>query len=539
MHALDPMIAAIVGAMTICIVSAVDFHAPHQVNDIRYAVMRDRYYFAIVVYCVIAMLCYLVLLNVAFALARYLAPQSGLIVAVPATVAVMVLVPRLPVLRDLVILLRTMMQSLARYPQAVETVTATIARSPIKVTLRAKPELLRELAGYGVPGKLIEQALGEDDEVIAAGAATMILQVASLHTSFLDLRLNQRFRKFFAARKAIFDDLEKQYRRMLRRSARALLLTDDIAISDVDAPELALEISDFIAEECEDLRTAYQRRLAEAALSVVDSRNSRTSLISSFGYQIVLPQPLPLAPLVAIFLLDFVASVAPLFFLSNLPRQYEVTPLAGGLSALAHAAALTISIFCAVYPKASSNFARPSLYALPWRSYALFGLVSYLVGNAILYLTYRTIEMSPGWLAQSHPLAASSLFSIIFLFNTLVLSILLDVRLRADALDYHEARLRDGFTHAVVMTTVMLVILIGFNLLTITFGMKMPDISWSVYGLILVLFGALGFVMGYLMPSTAEAYIEANKLIRRTPGLDDNLLGWAAPESYPRSAASS
>lgn len=533
MYGLDPSVVALgLGAIAICIVSAIDFHAPFETVEIRFAVMRDRYYFAVLAYVTIAVVFYVFMVSQIRWLTNQLYPGlgAGLLVAVPATIAFMVLAPHLPILSRVIGLLRTMMQTLARYPQAVETVIVAIARSPIRVTERAKPELQRELEGYGVPARLIEKALNQDDEVLAVGATAMIMQVASLHTSFVELRGNPRFEKFFRARKAAFDELERQYRRMLRRSARALLLTEDIMVSDVDARELVLEISDFIAEECEDLRVAYQRRLAEATLSVVDRRDSRTELISSFGYQTVLPQPLPFAPLVTIFVLDFAVSVAPLFFL-DLPKKFAVGSLAGGLSSLAHAVALTISIFFAIYPKASTNFARPSLYALPWSSYVVFGACSYLAGNFILWLTYSTIPIAEGWLAKNHPFAASSLFSLIFLVNTLVLSILLDVRLRADRLDYHEARLKDGAAHAVVMASLMFSLLVSFILVTRAFGLEMPTIPLSWYAGIVASFGILGFVVGYLVPSTAEAYIESNKLIRKSSALDGNLLGWAAPAS--------
>ncbi|MHC2620258.1 ABC-type multidrug transport system fused ATPase/permease subunit [Bradyrhizobium huanghuaihaiense] len=526
MHGLDPSIVALgLGAIAVCVVSAIDFHAPFETADIRFAVMRDRYYFAVFAYVTIAVMFY-------FFVAILMSRGTGLVVAIPATIAFMVLTPHLPVLGWVIDFLRRMMQTLARYPQAVETVIVAIARSPIKVTERARPELQRELEGYGVPAGLIEKALNDDDQVLAPGAATMIKQVASLHTSFVELRGNKRFKRFFRARKAVFDEMERQYRRMLRRSARALLLTDDITVSALDAEELVYEISDFISEECEDLRVAYQRRLAEATLSVVDRRDSRTELISSFGYQTVLPQPLPFAPLVIIFVLDFVVSVAPLFFM-NLSKNYEVGSLTGGLSSAAHAVAVMISIFFAIYPKASTNFARPSLYALPWRSYIVFGALSYLLGNVVLWITYSAIPIAPGWLASGHPLAASSLVSLVFLVNTLVLSILLDVRLRAGGLDYHEARLKDGAAHAVVMASVMVCVLIGFTLVSRYFGLNMPYISWLVYAGIVALFGVLGFVMGYLVPSTAEAYIEANKLIRKSSALDGNRLEWAAPVSQP------
>ncbi|MFO1110893.1 MAG: hypothetical protein U1E61_17075 [Bradyrhizobium sp.] len=544
MHYLElTVLAASLGAVAICIVSAIDFHAPYGAAQIRYAVMRGRYYFAVVVYCAIAVTLYLPILQGFYLLAGVIAPRSELqwTIAIPAAIAFMVLAPHVPILSRIVNFLRTMMQTLARYPQMVETVTAAIARSPIRITEAAKPELLRELEGYGVPPLVIEQALAHNDKVLAPGAATMILQVASLHTSFIALRNNRRFEKFFAARKAAFDEMEKQYRRMLRRSARALLLTDNILVSDVDAQELVLEISDFISEECEELRAAYQRRLAEIALSIVDSRDSRTSLISSFGYQIVLPQPLPFAPLVTIFLVDFAVSVAPLFPMAsqNQSKKFEITTVVGCACAIAHAAALTISIFLAVYPKAATNFARPSLFALPWSSYVVFGLFSYVVGYLILGFTYASIELAPGWLAHSHPLSAAALFALIFPINTLVLSILLDIRLRGGILDYHEARLRDGATHAIVMMCVMFSLLVGFAVMTTSYGLTMPDISLSLYALIIGLTTVLGLVMGYLVPSTAAVYIEANKLVRKSGRLEGVLLGWAVPESYPGAAADS
>jgi hypothetical protein len=302
-----------------------------------------------------------------------------------------------------------------------------------------------------------------------------------------------------------------------------------------------LEISDFIAEECESIRAVYQRLLAEVVLSVESKRQDRTDLIAGFGYQIRLPQPLPFAPLVAILALiltlDFAFSVLPLFFMTNVASDMRLSPETGAFSAFAHCAALAISIFAAVYPKASTNFARPSLYALPWRSYVLFSLVSYLVGVAILCLTYSTINIPPGWLANRHPLAAAWLFALIFLINTLVLSMLLDIRLRAETIAYREQRLRDGVAHAVVMMSLMVSMLVGFVLLTERFGLTPPNLSWSLYFLVIVLFGVLGFVMGFLVPSTAEAYLEANKLIHETAGLNENRLGWAAPEARQHNAS--
>jgi hypothetical protein len=535
------VIAVGLGAIAVVIVSAVDFHAPHRISDIRYATIPERYYFAVIVYASIAAILYLIVLNFFWLVTLHViaASGAGLILAIPATITTVALIPRLPIVRDIASALRGLMQSLARYPQTVETVTAILARSPFDIGERAVSEAIRELERYGVPPRLINRALANNNEVLTIGAAAMVTQVCSLQISFGELRKDPRLKKFVLVRKDAFDDLDKRYRRMLRRSARALLLADNITVSDLDAGELALEISDFIAQECEDLKTDYQRLLAEAALSSMSNRDARIKLISEFGYRVSLPEPLPFVPLIIIFSLDFLFSIAPLLFLSNLPQGFDLSPRVGGGSALAHAVGLTVSVYFAVYPKAATNFARPSLRGLPWRSYVLFGMVSYLVGTALLSLTYATIGIAPNWPASSHPVSVSALFSLMFLVNTLVLSILLDVRLRNVQLDYSDGRLRDGATHAVVMSATMFILLVALTTLSRVYGIPSLPIELWIYAVIILLFGLLGFTMGYLVPSTAEAYIEAQRFIRRSAEKDGNLLGWATQDYRTQDAVRS
>jgi hypothetical protein len=57
------VIAVGLGAIAVVIVSAVDFHAPHKISDIRYATLPERYHFAVVVYASIAAILYLIVLN--------------------------------------------------------------------------------------------------------------------------------------------------------------------------------------------------------------------------------------------------------------------------------------------------------------------------------------------------------------------------------------------------------------------------------------------------------------------------------------------
>jgi hypothetical protein len=534
--------AAGFGAIAVIIVSVLDFHVPYRISEIQNAVLRERYWFALAVYSTIAVTFYFLVLMVCVGpLVLYLTPEKDnpltLALAIPPAIAVVFILPHLPLFRDVANAIRSAMQSLARYPQMVETLAAIISLSPFEVSKRAVSEVTGELERYGVSPQLIGDALASNNKVLAVGAATLIQQICSLHISFHDLRSDPRFKRFFAVRKETFDDLEKHYRRVLRRSARALLIADDILPSGADPGDLALEVSDFIAQECEDVREKYQRLLAEAAISGVSSRSARIRLISDFGYQIELPKTLPLVPLVVIFAVDFLCSVVPIFFMTNIPEefkaQFAVSAKTATLAALAHGIGLTLSVFFAVYPKAVTNFARPSLFALPWPSYAFFGLISYLAGNAVLYVIYSTIDLAPGWPAASHPLATSSLFALIFLVNTVVLSILLDVRLRSASVDYDKARLRDGLTVAVVMASLMAVFVVGFFALLAWYGMPKPPIGPQVYALSIFLFGVLGFVMGYLVPSTAQAYLEANKLTLQWTEKQGMSIGWATQRSHP------
>jgi hypothetical protein len=566
------------GAIAVIIVSVLDFHVPYRISEIQNAVLRERYWFALAVYSTIAVIFYFVVLVICVGpLVLYLTPEKDdplvtLALAIPPAIAAVFVIPHLPLLRDAAGAIRRAMQSLARFPQTVETLTALIALSPFKVSERAVSELTGELERYGVPPQLIGNALAHNNKVLAVGAATALQQVCSLHISFHDLRGDPRFKRFFSVRDEAFDGLEKHYRRVLRRSARALLIADDISASNMvsekqalliaddisksnmdsekralliafisqskmDSEDLALEVSDFIAQECEDLREKYHRLLAEATISGVSNRAARTGLVAAFGYEVELPTPLPLAPLMAIFAVDFLCSVAPIFFMTNMPeesrQQFAVSPKTATLAALAHGFGLTLSVCLAVFPKASTNFARPSLFALPWPSYVFFGLVSYLAGTVVLFLTYSTIELAPGWPAASHPLVTSLLFSVVFLVNTVVLSILLDVRLRNAWLDYDKARLRDGITLAVVMMSLMVVFMVGFLALLALYHMPKPPIGLHVYVLSILLFGVLGFVMGYLVPSTAQAYLEANKLTLRWAQKQGMAIGWATQRSHP------
>ena len=518
----------LLGAFSVIALSVRDFHTSQGFSNIRYAVLPERYLFALSVYATVAVFFYFVILNFLWLLTLFVDPDSGSELGVPATIFIFVVAPAMPWIGKSISAMRRLMWTLARYPESVETLTALIARSPFIPSYKGRSEVVRELTRYGVPSRRIDAALAEDNKVLTVAAARILQEVCSLHVSFTELRSERRFQRFFSAR----IDLERQYRRLLRWVARAVLLTEDIHVSDSASDELALEVSDFIAEECEALRAAYQRQLAELTLSCFVGPVARTRVISDFGYQIYLPKKLPFVPLVIVFILDFVISVTPVIF-ASFPEEVRLSAYSAAVLALAHACALTVSVFFAIYPKTATNFARPSFLSLPWKSYALFGLISYFVGIALTSLAYRMIELPSVWLAAKYPILASSLFSLLFMISTIALSILLDLRLRDQSCDYQRGRLLDGVAVAIVMGAVIILLQLGIVALGAVLQVPLPDFPLKTRAVFTGLFSVLGFAMGYLVPSTAQAHIEAIKIILTSAENKGYVVGWATRDGQP------
>jgi hypothetical protein len=550
------IVAVLSGAFTIGILSFLDFHRPYGVAAIRYAVLPERYCFALAVYIAGALILYVMTLNILVqsffvklweeALGGSLfreealressllerALRGSLLVGVPVTVCILAIGPYLPGIAPIVDRLRSIMWLIARYPESVETMAALIARSPFTVSVKAREEIVDELQRYGVSAESIEAALRHDNKTLASSAATMLQEVCSLYGCLGEIEKDRRFRRFFEARQGCIEELEKEYRRLMRRAARALLLSEDLSLSEQASADVALEISDFVAEEGERLLRQYQRLLAEASLSCVSNPAARTKLISSFGYRISLPKALPIVPLIVVFVLDFIISTAPVLLLP-MPKDVTLPALSTAMLATSHASALTMSLFLAVYPKMITNFARPSFTALPWSSYAVFGLLSYVFGNAITYMTLRVIELPQAWIAKTYPFVGSSLFATVFFITTVTMSVLLDSRLRDPSTDYQRGRFRDGAAFGIVLVAAFIVLQIAMIAVGGGLHLTIPVFPWYLRILFTGLFGLLGFVIGYLVPSTAEAHIEATKTLLSSVATAGNLPGWSTQVPAP------
>jgi hypothetical protein len=434
--------------------------------------------------------------------------------------------------------LRKQTHELALFPFARQTLLAVLSASKFAAGEGSDAELRKQLNRYGVDWKLMS--------FVSPSARRSLVEVCSLRQRLTDLlkplegfaqvlrpqkpcldsRLlasslgatdeiefssSQRVRKFGATRAIAFGELETDFRRVMRRTALALLLAEDIS-EKIESQPLYRAISNFVAEECDDVLARYRSLVAEAALSCVPHRAERVQFLKSFGYDAPIPPALPLYPWIVVFLMDFLLFMAPSLVALNLSGQdpnLRIAPLA--MFAIVHALSQTVALSWAIYPKMVSNFARPTFYSLPWQSYAVFGLASYATGAFLLFI-FRLVFPFP------FPIVLPTLVSsLAFLLMTVGISFLIDCRLRSGSLDFEQGRIGNGLILAALMASGTLTFqLVIFHLA--------PALGWLPLGqvpgflpirlLFLVFSAGLGFVTGYFVPSATAAFMQKARLLR-------------------------
>lgn len=508
---------------TVTALSFDHFGAEHRTDSIRWSVLRERYYLAQSFYALTTILAFLFFAQLTLALfgASVLLLHKGIpdhavtsliIVAAAGGLFLLSISPRMPVLKRIVSTVRKAMYNVARYPDSVDTVAALIGRAEFVPAETSKNELEAELDCFGVSRSLIKAVLGRDGQDLATPAGRILQEVCSLHMSFAEAQHKGQFRRFFIAKRDQFVSIERDYRHMLRRCARALLLVEDLNLTGQAQSDFELDISSFISEECQPLRLKYQRLLAEIAVSSLAGPASRVRTIKEFGYDIYLPDSIPLMPVVMIFILDLIVFMIPsiLVAFSGSPILSAYQTIALGLT---HAVSLAAAILLAIAPKKITTFARPSLYHLPWRSYVLFGFLSWAIGSVLTAAGLLLVKMPEGLVSHQHPVLVSMIFSTVFLLVTLLISIRLDVRLKGRLDEYRRGKVRDGLITGLAISALIIVLLISLIALAEYFEIRRLSFPAYLYAVSVVSFGVLGFAIGYLVPSTAEAHLDANRII--------------------------
>jgi hypothetical protein len=513
------------------------FHAPLRAEDVRFSVLQQRYYLSLGVHICGILAIYGVLILFFLSIVDVVGARQVVWAALISAVFVRLVMPHISVTADILDRLQSVTLAIAQFPSARENLVALIAMTGFKARNDANDELIERLAVYGVASKSIN--------FLSESTRRCLLEVCSIRHCLLEflqksnapqknplqrildllnalfavrtqpLKLREfleirRFRQFWAARAAPWTQLAADYQRLFRRSARALLLIEDINEQISDDEALNLAISNFIAEESEEVLGRYRRLIAEAALSCQPQRAERAEFLAMFGYPVEIPLPLPLRPWVIVFALDFLLFLIPsvIMLFADVDSQVQARQMT--LFACVHAISQTVAITWAIYPKMMSNFARPSLYSFPWQSYVVYGLASYLSGAMILFLFRLNIPMS-------FPIVLPTLVSSLsFLIMTVGISFLIDRRLKSISGDFQQGRLRDG----AVMALLGLLSTVTFQIIIFHVAPRLGLIEQTLVanpnlGLFIVirtsfvvLSGSLGFVIGYIVPSAAAAYLQ-------------------------------
>jgi hypothetical protein len=500
--------AVLLGAVVVGFSAFENFHVPYRPQTLRYAVSFRRYVLAAAIYVCANIFLFLMATGIAQPLLmlaeRHAGPfgfggphgirQTSLVLSLLLIVAL----PHLPGTRWLFSHLRRFTHAIALYPKSVQLLVTILATAPFKPRGDAREQLEEELARYSVPKGTLRG-------VMSAGAVRLLDEAWSLRDCFGELaKEGPYFGRFFKARASAINQLDVELQKVLRRTAKALL-----SVNAQERKQLRL-VSQFVAEDCEEIAVHYRTLLAEAVMSCVPGPSGREKLIEAFGYAVSLPQLLPYLPLVVAFALDFALLLWPLILSPWISVGIPFPKMNIISFALAHAIAQTAAIAWAICPKAVYDFARPSARKRPMLSYAVFGAFSFLTGILVWTGLRLLIKPIAGYPMAERPVLFILINSLAFVLMTICMSMLIDIRLRAHAFDYQSNRWRDAF--ALGLT------LLGAAVLSqAVFLPYMPSdlrAGW-VPTIYLGLTFTIGFVIGFFVPSVAAAYLQTDEIIAK------------------------
>ena len=491
-------LAALIGAAVVGICAFHNFHIPYDPLKLRYAVSRPHYFLAAAIYIEANIILFVVTIAVVQRLLMLsvdnTAPMLSAVqqTSLMSSMLLVVAAPYLPVTRGLFRQLRRFVHALALYPRSAQLLMTTLATAPFKPQAGAGEALEDALAHYSVPQGSLRTG-------IFPNALQPLEEAWSLRDHFGEIATSPGFSDFIAARAATLGKLDVDLQKVLRRVAKVLLSVDP-----AETKRLRV-LSQFIAEDCQILVEEYRALLAEAAMSSVQGQDAREKLLQTFGYTVSLPQIVPYLPIVMGFGLYLLWPLINLASIANRPSlpAVNITTLV-----LAYAICLTAAVAWAICPKMVYDFARPSFGKLPALSYVMYGAFSFFTCVLILTGLRLLSKPMPGMPLADHPVGFILINSLTYLFITVCMSVLIDLRLRAQSHDYTSNRRRDALALALTSLAAALI----FQTAMWPYMPGALRNSWQPV-ISLTLMSALGFLIGYFVPSVAAAYMLADDII--------------------------
>jgi hypothetical protein len=330
MQAAQAIVVAVALGALLAAWGVAHFNESQPPEEIRFSVPQQRYFFALgahvsvlfAVYALLVLAIYGMILLARGEVPHFscyqaqIPPECGALfkslevlksdvlvwAAVLAALFIRIAVPNVSILRHPFDRLRELTHGLALFPFARQRLVSALSASGFNGRKDSDSELGEELARYGVAAKWLsylsrsaKQSLLEvhslrrrlialSDCSQAFGAA-FCQTVSSAKSASLPadpetaeatkLASSWMLRRFGRARAAAFADLETSFRRVIRRTALALLLVEEIG-EKVEDEALCRSVSNFVAEECDDVRTGgwLRKRPCRAYRIARNARNS-------------------------------------------------------------------------------------------------------------------------------------------------------------------------------------------------------------------------------------------------------------------------
>ncbi len=390
---------------------------------------------------------------------------------------------------------RSAVQSLfSLYPYEENFLISQISKTEFYVDPRAMDILAETLDRYGVDDSLV-------GDYITAPALASLKEAISVQQRLRTLISDPVFKPFLDRQGGSIDESTSLYRALMRRVARALMLS-----SKVTDGEYRNIIWEYVGEDSEKLNEMRRKLIARASIFYSNRPSCREKIINDMGWNVRIGRPGPFLPVIVMYLLVMLLALSAVSLMSMplishvvgfevFAENIHIAILRNVLFSFLQVAAIAWGII----PKVWVKPARPNILGLPWKYYVVTAAGSYLYGiifNGIVFVLLPPNQAPgvhfPGWfMIWAFPLT--------YPIYTVAISILLDRRLFTCNADLGISRWKDAvtFSTTMVVTNLLLQSWISY------FHYRPGGIVWFF-----LLFSAgIAFIVGFFVPSGSAEYL--------------------------------
>jgi hypothetical protein len=485
-----------------------NFHEPVARAKVIYSTSRHRYWFGRLFYVGCAAFTYIVAVLFVLAIIKLIQPsliqkdESGIHngwVASSGAIIFMTIISYVSHTSRLIDYARNIAHNVALFPYQIEGLITDISHSAFRPTDDSNTGVLKELGRYGAMPASIS-------DTITRPAMGSLVELYALRLRIHRFTSGIHFEEYREKNKDKLDDLDDLYRALFRRIGGFVALRerhDDVSTGVKSFfDDFSIVISEFASEAATQLVVRYRECLAGMALSYYSKPKERNDFLLQAGYNYVERRVLPfwsLAGLYCGYWIVFLAlMVAVRVGIITIPNGSKLDADVVIVTVTGLAGSQMLAILWALVPrisKVTSDFVRPTNRELPYLSYVVFGLCSYLTG---VVLSLLILVGSTDQAVSSLPWKGPFVFSLMNVSTTIGASVVIDYRLRLGNYDYRSWVIRD---------VLIMAVLLGLTNVAVQYIAELVGVphSWQF----VKLWTVVGVMVGYLLPASATTHLTA------------------------------